>query len=83
MFNNFRLPDLGAGILILVLWEAVWKGIGLWKSAKRGEIVWFLAIFLINFFGIVPLFYLYRTKQLEGVLRNIQTFFKSKLRFKK
>lgn len=82
MFNNFKLPDLGAGIFILILWEVFWKGLGLWKSAKRGDLTWFVAIFLINFFGLIPLIYLWRTKQLEGVLNDVQNFFRSKFRKK-
>lgn len=79
MFNNFKLPDLGAGIFILILWEVFWKGVGLWKAAKKGDTLWFIAMFLINFFGIIPIFYLWRTKQLEIVLREIREFFR--LRF--
>lgn len=82
MFNNFKLPDLGAGIFVLILWEVFWKGIGLWKAAKKGDLVWFVAMFLINFFGIIPIFYLWRTKQLEVVLQDIQNFFRSKFRKK-
>lgn len=82
MFNNFSLPDLGAGIFVLILWEVFWKGIGLWKAAKKGDLVWFVAMFLINFFGIIPIFYLWRTKQLEVVLQDIQNFFRSKFRKK-
>lgn len=78
---NFQLPDLGIGIFVLVIWEAFWKGLGLWRAAKKGDQLWFIAIFLINFFGLVPLFYLWRTKQLEPALKDIQNFFKS--RFKK
>lgn len=72
------MPDLGAGILILVLWEAFWKGISLWKSAKKGDLIWFIAILIVNFFGLVPIFYLWRTKQLNGVMVDFQNFFKSR-----
>jgi len=84
MFNNWQMPNLGAGIYLLILWEIFWKGVGLWKSAKKGDLIWFLAIFLINFFGIIPLFYLWKTKQLDGVIKDFQNFFKSLfLRFQK
>ncbi len=76
---NWQLPDLGALILILVVWEAFWKGIGLWKSAKRGDTIWFVAIFLTNLFGLIPLFYLWRTKQLTPVIKDFQHFIKSQL----
>lgn len=74
---NWQIPDLGAFILIFVIWESFWKGIGLWKSAKKGDTVWFVAIFVINTFGILPLVYLWKTKQLDGILRDFQNFFKS------
>ncbi|OGE28307.1 hypothetical protein A2867_04805 [Candidatus Daviesbacteria bacterium RIFCSPHIGHO2_01_FULL_40_11] len=79
---NWTIPDFGAGILILIIWEVFWKAIGLWKSAKRGDLIWFIAILLINLFGILPLFYLWRTKQLEGVLKDFQNFFKSRFQKK-
>lgn len=79
---NWQMPNLGIGIFVLILWEAFWKGIGLWKSAKRGDTLWFIAMFLINFFGLLPLFYLWKTKQLEPALRDVQHFFKSKFRKK-
>ncbi len=77
---NWQIPNLGAGIFLLILWEAFWKGIGLWKSAKKGDLVWFLAIFLINFFGLVPIFYLWKNKQLESVFKDFQNFFTSKFK---
>lgn len=80
---NWTMPDLGIGIFILVIWEAFWKGLGLWKSAKRGDTLWFVAMFLINFFGILPIFYLWRTKQLAPALKGVQNFFKSKFGTKK
>ncbi|MBI2596638.1 hypothetical protein HYW41_00565 [Candidatus Daviesbacteria bacterium] len=73
---NWKFPDLGAGIFILILWEVFWKGIALWKSAKRGDLLWFIAIFLINLFGFIPIFYLWQTKQLGDVFIKFKSFFK-------
>lgn len=77
---NWQMPNLGAGIFLLVLWEMFWKGIGLWKAAKKGDLAWFIAIFLINLFGLVPLFYLWYTKQLNTTFKDFQHFFKSKFK---
>lgn len=80
MFNlGFPKPEVG--IFLLIIWEMFWKGAGLWKSAKKGDLIWFTAIFLINLFGLIPIFYLWRTKQLEPVFTDIKNFFTS--RFKK
>jgi len=77
---NWNIANLNLGIFILIFWEAFWKAIALWKSAKRGDKLWFIAIFLINLFGLIPIFYLWRTKQLEPALKDIQSFFKSKFK---
>lgn len=77
---NWGMPDFGPAIFLLIVWEAFWKGIGLWKSAKKGDKLWFVAILLINLFGVISIFYLWRTKQLEGVVNDFQHFFKSKFK---
>lgn len=80
MFNwNFINPNLGSlGILLLIIWEAFWKAMGLWKSAKKGDTLWFAAIFLINLFGIIPLVYLWRSKQLEEAVSDTLKFLRLK-----
>lgn len=75
---NIQLPNLGALIYLLVIWEAFWKGVGLWKSAKKGDTVWFIAIFLINLFGLIPLVYLWKSKQLEPFIKDAREFITSK-----
>ncbi len=43
---------------ILTIWEAVWKGIALWKCGRNRQIVWFICIFIFNTVGILPIVYL-------------------------
>ncbi len=45
-------------LALVIIWEAVWKGIGLWRSARNKQVWWFVAIFIINSIGILPLIYL-------------------------
>ncbi len=45
-------------LALLIVWEAVLKAIALWKSAQRKQLGWFLAIFIINSAGVLPLIYL-------------------------
>lgn len=46
-------------IFLLGAWELVWKGLGLWRAARNNDTWWFLAIFVFNTVGILPIFYLY------------------------
>jgi Family of unknown function (DUF5652) len=59
----FRGLGLSMGImmllLVLILWESVWKGIGLWKSGKNKQLGWFICIFIFNTLGILPIIYLW------------------------
>lgn len=43
---------------VVVVWELVWKGLGLWRAARRGQTVWFICILVLNTAGILPIVYL-------------------------
>lgn len=45
-------------IFSLAVWELVWKGIALWKAGRNRQPGWFIAIFILNTAGILPIIYL-------------------------
>ena len=45
-------------ILLVVVWDLIWKMIALWKSARRDQKVWFIFLAIINSVGILPIIYL-------------------------
>jgi hypothetical protein len=45
-------------IVILSLWEIVWKIIAMWKSARNNDLVWFILIAVFNTLGILPIIYI-------------------------
>ena len=54
-------PTLIVFIVILVLiaiWDGVWKLIALWKSARRQQLAWFICLAIFNTAGILPILYL-------------------------
>ncbi len=57
------------GLLVVVLWELVWKGLALWHAAKEGKKRWFIALLIVNSFGILPILYLiwFREKKEEVI----------------
>lgn len=56
------MPNFDPSILVwlipLMIWEAVWKGIALWKSGRNNQLKWFIAIFIFNTVGLLPIVYL-------------------------
>jgi methionyl-tRNA synthetase len=53
---------LEASLLIwlipLAIWDMIWKGIALWKAGKNSQLNWFIAIFILNTAGILPIIYI-------------------------
>ena len=45
-------------IVLIALWDAVWKGIALWKSGRNKQLVWFVFLFILNTAGILPIVYI-------------------------
>ncbi|OGJ12186.1 hypothetical protein A3K62_02670 [Candidatus Pacearchaeota archaeon RBG_16_35_8] len=44
--------------ILVVIWDLVWKGIGLWKSGRNNQLAWFVCIIIFNTIGILPIIYL-------------------------
>jgi len=66
ILNN---PELSAGmiafLIIVIIWEAVWKLIAMWKSARKGHVVWFIVLAVFNTVGILPILYLYLFSKID------------------
>ena len=77
-FNFNNNPAFALVTILLTIWEIFWKSIALWKSAKRSSKYWFIAILVLNTFGILPIVYLWRTKQLNETINDVSRFFKKK-----
>lgn len=51
-------PSILAWLIPLIIWEAIWKSIALWKSARNNQLNWFIAILILNTVGILPIIYI-------------------------
>jgi hypothetical protein len=50
-------------IIVLAIWEAIWKLVGMWKAGRNNQLGWFICIALINTIGILPIVYLIRQRK--------------------
>ena len=55
--------------LVLVVWEAIWKGIALWKAGRNNHLVWFIVMFVLNTAGILPIIYIVWFAKKKNVAR--------------
>jgi carboxypeptidase C (cathepsin A) len=46
------------GLMILITWVVVWKGLALWYTAQNNQKGWFVAILILNTLGFLPIIYL-------------------------
>ncbi len=52
-------PIAGIGLGVLIIWSIIWKGLALWRAAKRGDKVWFIVLLIVNTAGILEIIYLF------------------------
>jgi len=50
-------------VVVIFLWDAVLRLLGMWRAAQRKELLWFVLIAIINTAGILPLIYLIINKE--------------------
>jgi hypothetical protein len=60
ILNNYF--DLSPNVLmtifwILISWTLFWKGWSMWIAAKKNHKIWFIALLLLNSFGILDILY--------------------------
>ncbi|MFA6089692.1 MAG: DUF5652 family protein [Candidatus Woesearchaeota archaeon] len=46
-------------IIVLLVWETIWKFMGMWRASKNNSKGWFVVIGILNTLGILPILYLY------------------------
>ncbi len=44
--------------IVVALWSVVWKGLALWRAAKRDSVGWFVLFLVLNTAGILEIIYL-------------------------
>jgi hypothetical protein len=42
-----------------LIWSFFWKGLALWKSANKKQLIWFIALLVINTSGLLEIAYIF------------------------
>ncbi len=45
-------------LYIILIWETIWTGLAMWKTAKKGHVLWFIVFLVVNLLGIPEIIYL-------------------------
>lgn len=52
-------------IAIVLIWSLTWKGLALWKSARKNSPVWFIILLIVNTIGVLEILYIYVFSEME------------------
>jgi predicted Co/Zn/Cd cation transporter (cation efflux family) len=52
------LPVWITVIIILSVWELVWKYVAMWKAGRNNHMIWFICLAVFNTAGILPIIYI-------------------------
>jgi Family of unknown function (DUF5652) len=55
----YGMGTVGAFIFLALAWSLFWKGLALWRAAKRGDMWWFIAFLVIHTLGIFEIIYIF------------------------
>jgi methionyl-tRNA synthetase len=59
MQNYYSMMNGMPWLMIILAWSVVWKGLALYRAARREDKVWFVALLIIKTLGILEILYLY------------------------
>ena len=45
-------------LVLIAIWDGVWKVIAMWKSARNNQLAWFICLAIFNTAGILPILYI-------------------------
>jgi hypothetical protein len=52
-------PQMLILLVIVGVWDGVWKLFSMWKAAQKKSIAWFIILAIFNTAGILPILYIY------------------------
>lgn len=56
--NGSSMFGMGGFLLVIfMLWSFVWKGLALWRAARRNDTTWYVVLLIVNTLGILEIIY--------------------------
>jgi len=61
-------------LLLIMLWVLPWKGVALWKAAKKDHSTWFIVILLLNTMAILEILYIFIFSKRKKKIKLLNLF---------
>lgn len=62
----------------ILIWTMAWKAVAAWKAARKGHLIWFVAFFVVNTLGILPIIYIFIFQKMNFGKRSAKKVSKKK-----
>ena len=66
-YLNEIMPGLLPVVIVLAVWEIVWKIIAMWRSARNNDLGWFICIAILNTLGLLSMIYILKQRKKQTV----------------
>ena len=53
-------------VWLIILWTLPWKGVALWKAARRNHQTWFIVLLILNTLAILEILYIFIFSKRKG-----------------
>ena len=63
-------PSWTPWILLTLVWVLPWKGVALWKAARKKSAPWFVALLVINTMGVLEILYVFIFSEWKKFLKK-------------
>ena len=57
-------------LIVAVVWDLAWRGVGLWRAAHNDQPAWFIAMLVVSSVGLLPIVYLLMQSHGQSVERS-------------
>jgi len=58
MIGSYIPQEILIALILISIWDLVWKVTAMWDAARKNKLVWFICIAIFNTAGILPIAYL-------------------------
>lgn len=58
IYTFYQTPMFYNLMIIVMLWDILWKALALWRAARNGNQGWYIFMIILNTVGILPIIYL-------------------------
>lgn len=66
--------------ILFLIWVVFWKGLALWKAARKRQLVWFVILLVVNTLGLLEVAYIFYLNRWDMGSGKLLAFWEKKFK---